>query len=284
MSSTAELDERIYKCRRILEDDPNSQIFAALAESYRKKGDLEKAFRVCQNGLKVHPSYGSAHVVMAKINLDRGLYDWAEIEARKAMELDGRTRTLELLLAEIYIYKGEFDQAIKLLTELHSADPTNTQIKKLLDIARRLPEESRASMQGSSTPEEPTVVNPAPAAGPDESELEMSQVLDQAMTIPGNGGALFVNHEGLVIDSRWKMKMDMARCGATIGELGNELNKSLLECSFGAVQSVLVETAEPIFYVIRQNEGAFIFVADETCNLGTLRMRIEKLVVRYQPE
>jgi predicted regulator of Ras-like GTPase activity (Roadblock/LC7/MglB family) len=222
---------------------------------------------------------------MAKINLDRGLYDWAEIEAQKAMDLDGRTRTLELLLAEIYIYKGEFEQAIKLLMQLHTADPNNTQIKKLLDIARRLPEESRAAIQGPAAREE-TVIDSsaAPVAQPDESELEMAQVLDQAMTIAGTRGALFVNHEGLVIDSRWTMNMEMARCGATIGELGNELNRSLLECSFGAVQSILVETAEPTFYVIRQKEGAFIFVADETCNLGTLRMRIEKLVVRYQPE
>ena len=86
MINAVEIDERIGKCQKILDVDPNSQIFAALAEAYRKKGELEKAFRVCQNGLRIHPSYGSAHVVMAKINLDRGLYDWAEIEANKAAE------------------------------------------------------------------------------------------------------------------------------------------------------------------------------------------------------
>ncbi len=105
MAAFTELDERIEKCQRLLEADPNSQIFAALAEACRKKGDLDLAFRICKNGLKVHNNYGSAHVVMAKINLDRGLYDWAEIEAKRASELDGKTRTIDLLLAEIYIYK-----------------------------------------------------------------------------------------------------------------------------------------------------------------------------------
>ena len=103
MASLLELDDRISKCEKILDSDPNSQIFAALADAYRKKGDLEKSFRTCQNGLRIHPSYGSAHVIMAKVNLDRGLYDWAEIEAEKAVEIDGRTRSIELLLAEIYI-------------------------------------------------------------------------------------------------------------------------------------------------------------------------------------
>jgi len=282
MNSTTELDERISKCRKILEEDPNSQIFAALAESYRKKGELDKAFRVCQNGLKVHPSYGSAHVVMAKINLDRGLYDWAEVEANKAMELDGRTRTVELLLAEIYIYKGEFERAVKLLSQLHQADPGNAQIERLLEIARKLPEESRAVTEPAA---------PAPTAAPGQTAAEpdlplplaVPQILDEARTIPGVPGALFVNFEGLVIETRWQLDMDQARCGATIGELGNVLNESLLEGSFGAVRSILVETAGPTFYVIREQDGVFIFVGDESCNLGTLRMRIEKLVARYQP-
>lgn len=285
MMSTTELDERIFKCRKILEEDPNSQIFAALAESHRKKGELDKAFRVCQNGLKVHPSYGSAHVVMAKINLDRGLYDWAEIEARKAMELDGRTRTLELLLAEIYIYKGEFDRAIKLLMQLHQTDPNNDQIQRLLDIARKLPEESRAIIgprHGDADPQTGIVALDPPTVDSDDS-LNVREILDQATAVPAVKGALFVNAEGLVIDARWSLKMDQARCGATIGELGNELNQSLLEGSFGAIRSILVETDGPTFYILRQKDGAFIFVGDESCNLGTLRMKIEKLVANYRP-
>ena len=84
MISSQNIEDRIRKCHKIMDDDPNSQIFAALADAYRKKGDMDQAFKICQNGLKIHPSYASAHIVMAKINLDRGLYDWAGIEAQKA--------------------------------------------------------------------------------------------------------------------------------------------------------------------------------------------------------
>jgi tetratricopeptide (TPR) repeat protein len=139
MFSTSEIDNRISQCEKILDQDPNSQIFAALADSYRKKGEFDKAFRVCHNGLRIHKSYGAAHVVMAKINLDRGIYDFAEIEANKAIEIDGRTCRNELLLAEIYIYQGAFKKAISFLKKLSKENPENEQIVKLLKIAERIP-------------------------------------------------------------------------------------------------------------------------------------------------
>jgi tetratricopeptide (TPR) repeat protein len=123
MTVSSEINDRIEKCQKIMESDPNSQIFAALADAHRKKGELDKAFRICQNGLKIHPSYGAAHLVMAKINMDRGLYDWAEAEIKKAIELDGSSRSIDILLSEILIYKGEFVEAVKLLKKLHQSDP-----------------------------------------------------------------------------------------------------------------------------------------------------------------
>ena len=66
MISVAELDERIERCLTILADNPHSQVFAALAEAYRRRGDLGRAFSVCKNGLKHHPDYAPAHIVMAK--------------------------------------------------------------------------------------------------------------------------------------------------------------------------------------------------------------------------
>jgi len=195
MATVSELDDRIEKCQRILDSDPNSQIFAALAEAHRKKGDLDLAFRVCKNGLKVHDDYGSAHVVMSKINLDRGQYDWAEIEAKRAADLDGRTRSVELLLSEIYIYKGEFSHAIKLLKELLSRDPENPQIQKLLEIAQKIPEEQNAYLDetiitggpSSSSSVSPSVIDETEIEIEAETSkpLELHDILTEALTIKG---------------------------------------------------------------------------------------------------
>ncbi|MEW6413460.1 MAG: roadblock/LC7 domain-containing protein [Candidatus Zixiibacteriota bacterium] len=286
MISAVEIDDRINKCQKILDVDPNSQIFAALAEAYRKKGELEKAFRICQNGLKIHPSYGSAHVVMAKINLDRGLYDWAEIEANKAAEIDGVTRTIELLLAEIYIYKGEFQQAVKLLRKLTEADPQNDQIKRLLEIALKIPQEREKAVESATvqTDEKASQTDEVPVAkeSSESEKLTARQVIEMAMTIPGIDGTLLVNFEGLVIDSEWNLTMDSSLCSATLSDVGHLLSQDLVKSSFGNFYSVLIETMNMTFYLVRVHDGLFLFVANESANLGTLRMKVENLLVSYR--
>ena len=287
MATVSELDDRIEKCQRILDSDPNSQIFAALAEAYRKKGDLDLAFKVCKNGLKVHDDYGSAHVVMSKINLDRGQYDWAEIEAKRAADLEGRTRSVELLLSEIYIYKGEFSQAIKLLKELRSRDPENPQIQKLLEIAQKIPEEQNANLDENIISVGPSGSSSVAPSGVDETETETSKpfelhdILTEALTIKGLQGAMLVSQDGLVADSEWKSPLEVNDCGAVLSEIWKMLSSELVNNSFGSVQNVFIEAAESTFYINQNSKGIFIFVAGKKANLGTVRMKIDGLMSKY---
>ncbi len=300
MIDTAQIDDRIAKCQKILEVDPNSQIFAALAEAYRKRGDLDKAFQVCQNGLRIHPSYGSAHLVMSKINLDRGLYDWAEIEVKKAQDLDGPSRATDLLLAEIFIFRGDFERAVKLLKRLHRNDPNDEQISRLLDIAQKIPEEQAREMGETvaAVPQyspvsggKPSVVHRVLTGSETVVErpkaattMTGSEILKRSIAYPGIGGALFINNEGLVVDKEWTLRMDPMACGATIGEIGSELNRDMVEASFGHIGSILIETDEPTFYLVRVDDGAFVFVCEPGVNLGGLRMKIDNLLDKYRPE
>lgn len=295
----ADIEDRIEKCQKILEGDPNSQIFAALAEALRRKGELDRAFRVCQGGLRLHPSYGSAHIVMSKINLDRGLYDWAEAEVKRAIEIEGNSRTIELLLAEIFIYKGEFANAVKLLRKLHQADPNNGQIKKLLDIAQRLPDEQAALLeprpsqsgrtetrgrQQSAVPIPNTPLAPLPQAtrAPvNPSRMTSAELLGQAVSIPDVDGALFVNFEGLVVESEWASRLDASVCAAAMTDVSKLLNQELIRASFGQLETILIETADPLFYIVRVADGLFLFYGNKRVNLGTLRKRIASLIDMY---
>jgi len=289
ITSSSDINDRIVKCERILQSDPNSQIFAALAEAYRKQGELEKAFHVCQNGLRVHPSYGSAHVVMAKINMDRGLYDWAETEISKAIELEGTSRAVELLLAEIHIYRGEFNAAVKLLRKLHQADPGNDQIRKLLDIALRIPQE-QALVSAGRTPTAPVhlsdtpsakIQRPQPSTAKDQAEqLTAAETVRLSVQLPDVDGALFFNDEGLVVESEWSTGLDAHASAATMTEIGKFLDQELVKHSFGKVSALMIETQSPILYLLRRTGGMFLFVCNAKINLGTLRMRIRALVER----
>lgn len=288
MTVSVEIEDRIRKCQKILQTNPNSQIFAALAEAYRKRGDLDTAFRICQNGLKIHPSYGSAHVVMAKVNLDRGLYDWAETEVLKARSIEGNSRGIELLLAEIHIYRGEFRNAIKLLKNLISSDPGNEQIRRLLDIARRLPEEQKALIgqdkpqSQKKVPAQETVTTTENILKDESGPITAAEVIRQALSISEVQGVLLINNEGLVLESKWSLSMDLTVCGATLAELDLFLTQELVKNSFGKCSTILIETARTLFYMYRLEAGSFLFVGTDKVNLGTLRMKIAALMSRYE--
>lgn len=290
MTVNVEIENRISKCRKILDTDPNSQIFAALAEAFRKKGDLEQAFRVCQSGLRVHPTYGAAHLVMAKINLDRGLYDWAEAEVVKARETSGNNRTVELLLAEISIYKGEYQKAIKLLKKLASVDPFNDHVQRLLEIAQKIPREQEALMTGPvSQSVAPTVIQrrdaeaaPAPKRARQPVMLSALAMLREALEIDEVLGAMFINTEGLVVESQWRSKLDVTTCGAALAEVNKQLNQELMAASFGSVDAVLIEAENEIYYLIHEPGGMYLVVTSANVNLGSLRMKMASLMQRVE--
>lgn len=289
MVSIVEINDRIGKCQELLDGDPNSQIFAALAEAHRKSGNLDIAFKVCKSGLKIHPNYGSAHIVMAKVHLDRGHFDWAEAEVEKAASCDGRTRPVQVLLSEIHIYKGEFAKAIKILKQLHQIDENNEQIKRLLDIAQKIPEEQTLvinSSKAAGAPEEndestqhSNSSNSSMSMTTPESEKikDPKELLQKAVANSGIDGALFINAEGFVVDSEWTLELDESLCGAVMSEIVSKLSPELIENSFGNVNTLLIETTSGIFYHVKDKEGLFLFVGGSNSNLGSIRMKIEKL-------
>ena len=91
-----------------------------------------------------------------------------------------------------------------------------------------------------------------------------------------------MNFEGLVIDSEWNLPTDPSLCSATLGDVSNMLSQDLVRSSFGDFHSVLIETVKATFYLVRVHNGLFLFAADESANLGTLRMKVDNLLVSYQ--
>jgi len=65
-------DSRIDDLRRRLERDPESRIFAQLAEELRKHGEVQEAIGVARSGLERHPEYPSARLTLGRALLDSG--------------------------------------------------------------------------------------------------------------------------------------------------------------------------------------------------------------------
>lgn len=298
MAHLAELEDRISKCNKILGENPNSQIFAALAEAYRKKGDIDKAFRICQSGLKIHPNYGSAHLVMAKINLDKGMNDWAEMEVMKAVECDGNSSATELLLSEIYIHKGELDKAIRILNKLNSQDANNQSVIKMLELARNISSQAERQHEAESAEEidEEPVSEYAPvdisAAEPpadgskkkDGSNISIIQLLENIVKVKNVEGALLINSEGLVAEQCWADEVAPDQYGAFAREIEKNIQSQIGEFGFGAYQNILIEADNLVISFRPLGNNLLLVKANGKINLGSLRLKLGGLLERFKNE
>jgi predicted regulator of Ras-like GTPase activity (Roadblock/LC7/MglB family) len=295
MAVTVELDDRIAKCNKILNENPNSQIFAALSEALRKKGDVDKAFRVCQTGLKIHPDYGSAHLVMSKINIDKGMLDWAEMEVRKAMEIDGHSHSVDLLLAEILIHKEDYAEATRLLKKLKATGANDKQVTRLLQFAKRLPMETAPPVAHSPRPtphasELPTEIRPVAAAEVVESKPEspavptkqigVDEFLDELAGISGVDGVMVVNHEGLVVESRWANQNQLDLYGALVKDIEATIKAQIDLSHFGDYENIMIEAEELVLILHSLKNNILLIKAGRELNLGTLRLRLASLLSR----
>ena len=279
MPDLVELDDRIAKCNKILDESPNSQIFAALAEAYRKKGELDKAFRVCQNGLKIHPNYGFGINLMIRAAV---LYDWAQMEVEKSVNLDGNSHATDLLLAEIHIYKGEFAHATRILDKLRRVDPKNKHVMKLMEIAKKLPLESRKNIEPiveeseSQTAENET----PPEAGAKEPIREISPkiMIDILANIPGVDGVMLVNHEGMVAESNWNCPEEPELFGALAREIERIINEQTGEANFGKYEDALIEAENLVLKFLPFGKNLLLIKANTQVNLGTLRLKLTSLL------
>ena len=64
---------------------PESLVFARLADAYRKAGEPQRALEVLEDGLRRHPDYASAYIVHARTLRDVGRLDEATAARRPVL-------------------------------------------------------------------------------------------------------------------------------------------------------------------------------------------------------
>jgi predicted regulator of Ras-like GTPase activity (Roadblock/LC7/MglB family) len=287
MLNLAELDDRIAKCEKILAENPNSQIFAALADAFRRKGQLDRALEVCRNGLKLHPNYGSARLVMAKIHMDRQMYELAEKELEEAIRLDGRTRATELLLCEIFIHKKKISDALSVLEKLHITDPENQEVKYLLELCRKEAEKTRPA----SVPQVPRAgfAETLPRKGrkggdsdifmmetekAQDSVLGPEDALEELFSIPEVDALMVVNREGLIIEKRFKNSWDADSMAAVAASIFTVAEDHMAKVDLGQLEKVWIDTERMNFLVVRMEEKVLMVAYRPDINLGGFKVRV----------
>lgn len=96
-----------------LEKNPNSRVFAPLAEAYRKMGLLEEAKRICRRGVQAHPEFAGGRVAFAKVLLDLKAHNEALTQLEKAVQISPDNLLAHSLLGETLLQLRHPKEALK---------------------------------------------------------------------------------------------------------------------------------------------------------------------------
>jgi len=126
-SEIAKLSERFSK-------DPKSRIFVQLADAYRKNGMIDEALEVLKQGLKFHPQYPLAHLIMGRCYFDKRLYAQAKESFETVIKFDPQNIVALRTLVQVTENLKDDAGQIAAYKGLLAVDPTDTGAREKLNV------------------------------------------------------------------------------------------------------------------------------------------------------
>jgi predicted regulator of Ras-like GTPase activity (Roadblock/LC7/MglB family)/tetratricopeptide (TPR) repeat protein len=106
---------RLEELKRLLQRDPTSRQFLALAEEYRRHGKYRDAVITLERGLTMHQTSVAGHVALGKTYQQLDRLEDAIRAFTNALRIDRENLVAIRQLAEVYLARGDKVEAIKKL-------------------------------------------------------------------------------------------------------------------------------------------------------------------------
>jgi tetratricopeptide (TPR) repeat protein len=103
----------IEKYQDALRKDPDSKLFAPLAEAYRERDMIKEAEDLARDGVKRHPNYVGGYITLGRILSDMKRFEEAAKCLEKAIQLSPDNLLAYQILAESYLYLNRPKDALK---------------------------------------------------------------------------------------------------------------------------------------------------------------------------
>ena len=117
--------------------NPRSKVFAPLAESFRKLGMLDDAFKILKEGIRYHPTYTLGYIVLAHCYFDQGKFELTYNTLRPIIAQNADNISLQKIFAQACLHLGYLDEALDVYKYLLFMNPKDKffgeQVKKLED-------------------------------------------------------------------------------------------------------------------------------------------------------
>lgn len=122
----------IGKYLDILAKDPNSRVFAPLAEAYRKAGFFDDAVETALEGLKVHPNYLGGRVALGRAYFEKKQYAEAAAEMQKVVKSAPDNIIAHKVLGQIAYGQSDLRAAEKAFKMVLLLDPRDQEAQQFV--------------------------------------------------------------------------------------------------------------------------------------------------------
>lgn len=287
MITVAELDERIERCLAILADNPHSQVFAALAEAYRRRGEFSRAFSVCKSGLKHHPDYAPAYIVLAKLYIHQRMLDDAHTAIQKAIEVDGQTRSTDMLEAEVHLATGDLDAARPIIDRLQRSEPRNPAVIDLVKALKRAgerhtdeptppPDHAESPTTGAASASHPT-----PFGAPRSVPLSWNEWADAIRERSGVESIFAWNRTTRVVQPVGADTAGETRITSLI-DACLEIDGHLKSAGWGGLDELRIETNDRDVWCVNRDDVMIGLIGNNEIAFGEVRLLAVDTLNRVQ--
>ncbi len=125
----AEIRAEIEKLERKHGENPEGRYFVPLANAYRRSGSMGDAISVLRKGIRRHPDYLSARIVLGHCYADQGDVDSARSEYQHVLSFDPHNLVALRSLGELAAAAGNDDEARRRYEQLLAVDPMNEEAR-----------------------------------------------------------------------------------------------------------------------------------------------------------
>ena len=113
-----------------LQRNPSSQVFAPLAEAYRKMGLHDEGIRICKRGISAHPDFAGGYVAYAKLLIDSKDFTGSFHQLTRAVQLSPDNLLAHSLLGESLIELRRPKEALKAFKMVLFLNPSDERAKE----------------------------------------------------------------------------------------------------------------------------------------------------------
>lgn len=256
--------ETIQKYREVLKKDPQSKVFAALAEALREMNQLNEAERIATEGLKKHPQFVGGYVSLGRIYLDQQKHKEAERTLSLACQVDPENILAHHLLGTAYLEQNKTKEALRAYKMVLFLNPQSEKAKKAIERLESLTADEFEEDVFEMRPMKEEILLERRRSGPSEiSETDKQKELHRELSLVD---AYFVRND---LD---KAKVILSKLYAMHPE--DEQVRSRWEYVF---ESELDDSAEPISPIAsREKQALQKKIQSLNKILRALEIRVEK--------